>query len=76
MDSTVDQRPQHGSRLPPINAIPLQDMIRDSDPSKQTWSEVQIDAEQGHTHEILEEGIESNEHEALLENDPSRVCPK
>jgi hypothetical protein len=51
-------------------------MIRDSDPSKQTWSEVQIDAEQGHTHEILEEGIDSNEHEALLENDPSRACPK
>jgi hypothetical protein len=75
MDSTVDQRQQNDSRLPPINTIPMRDMIRESDPSKQMWSEIQIDTEQDHTHEVREEEIESNEQEGLLENDPSRACP-
>lgn len=74
MAATTDQHRRDGLRLPSIDAIPLQDMIMESDLSNRAWSDVRLDLDQDHMHEDQERVAESNEHEALLGANQSVSC--
>ncbi|KAF9701530.1 hypothetical protein EKO04_000903 [Ascochyta lentis] len=88
MASHTDQQPQNGSHLPAIDEVSLQEMIleatdtlipldvfrRSPSPVDHNHLNNRLDAEQGYTREVLGRETESNEHEALLGERPSRIC--